>query len=217
MSINNIQYHRAKPFNNDIPGIFRIRLESEGSTARVEFFDDRSKEILGAISREVSCFRREQTTSVDRLFEKPMSAPFSEWFGLVLGDVYSDQNETIKGLNRSDLKYAFALRILRSYSAAPTASEALPKNARDRAIMDEMIDASFRDSVDLELLPPPLWRICFSDAQEDRGNLFPEQTASIGPLCLLRRFPSGQWCGRILGEEESRDFRPMPSFRCSYM
>jgi hypothetical protein len=204
-----VRQYQAKSAIPDSPGICRIRLASGASTAPVEFPDERSREILCAILREVVSFRREQLSAGDDPCSVLQKAPYLKWFDLVLGDVFADRFEPAELLNASNLKYAFGLRIMRSSYIDVSCPETSCAESDDFPEMSGIEGDSFRVPVELELLLPPLWQIGRS-RRADGSFISPEEhKGSGGELCLLRKLPSGQWYGRILSAEESKDFRQM--------
>lgn len=204
-----VRHHQAKSAVLDLSGICRIRLLSGASTAPIEFPDDRSREILCAISQEVMNFKREQLLAGDDPRAILLKVPFQKWFDLVLGDVFTDRFESTDFLNGSDLKYAFGLRIIRSSYVAVSCPETSYTESIDSPDGSGIESDSFRVPIELELLLPPLWQIGRSRRVGNSRISHADHKCSGGELCLLRKLPSGQWSGRILSVEESTDFRQM--------
>jgi hypothetical protein len=212
---------RAEPVLQAFSGFCRIRLESGDSTMSVDFRDRRSMEILNAISREVVCFRREQAAAAECPYGISMSAPFLEWFGLVLGDVYTDRFDPAEFLSESDLKHAFGLRIMRASAVSRlcpgrtyTGADGLSGSGEvadfsGSPIVADLSYTSVRSPVELDLLLPPLWQISRSRKHVDSILPSIDCNSSGGELCFLRKLPSGLWQGRILSADESKGFRQM--------
>ena len=188
----------------------RIRLRSVDFLSDIEFVDDRTEEVLRMILRELICFRREPGPIRDCPCEVSMSDPFLEWFALILGNVYTDRSLPLDGSSGSDLKYAFALRVLRLSTSDSSVAGSGSKEA--------------------DLLLPPLWLLgIFGDPVEcatetrsfsqttDRPNgpgrralLSGTDAVSDGPgLCLLRMRPSGSFSGTVLSRSEATGFSPV--------
>lgn len=194
----------------DSSGVCRIRLDSNGSTSLVEFLDHRSREIIQAIFREVVSFRREQELAGAHPYGISVRTPYTEWFGLILGEVFTDRFEPAELLNESDLNYTFGLRVLRESVAARASADTVRGDASDFRISSEMTfrdDTAPRSPVELELLLPPLWQIGNSRQVDNVRGSPAEGRISEGALCLLRRTSSGRWCGRILRAQEASNFR----------
>ncbi len=216
-----IRERRTKLAVPDSSGFCRIRLESDDSTVSVDFRDRRSVEILNAIFREVVCFRREQAAAAECPYGISMSTPFLEWFGLVLGDVYTDRFEPAEFLSESDLKHAFGLRIMRASALSRlcpgrtyTGADGLSGSGEvadfsGSPIVADLSYTSVRSSVELDLLLPPLWQISRSRKHVDSILPSIDCNSSGGELCFLRKLPSGLWQGRILSANESKGFRQM--------
>lgn len=207
-----VRQRRAKTAVLDCSGICRIRLASGASTTPVEFRDERSREILCAILREVVSFRREQVLAGDCPCAVSLKAPYLEWFDLVLGDVFTDRFEPAEFLNESDLKYAFGLRVTRDSSGTRSSTETVRAEVNAFPEMSGFEDDSFRFPIELDLLLPPLWQIGQSRRVDDTPISIINHKGSGGELCLLRKLPSGQWFGRILSAEESKGFQQMVPF-----
>jgi hypothetical protein len=206
---------RGRSSRYDSSGVCRIRLDSNGSTSPVEFADHRSREIIQAIFREVVSFRREQVLAGDRPSRVSIRTPYLEWFGLVLGDVFTDRFDPAELLNESDLKYAFGLRVMRESVSAQLTAESAHATAVDIRGSSEITggeDTSLRSPVELELLLPPLWQMDRSRRVDNVRGSSDERQGSECTLCLLRRLSSGHWCARVLSAQESKGFRPMVSF-----
>jgi len=196
----------------DSSGVCRIRLDSNGSTSLVEFLDHRSREIIQAIFREVVSFRREQELAGAHPYGISVRTPYMEWFGLVLGDVFTDRFDPAELLNESDLKYAFGLRVLHESVAVRSSAESPQADASDSRGSPKMSDGDcteLRGPVEIELLLPPLWQIGNSRQADNVRGAPAESRISEGALCLLRRTSSGRWYGRILNADESKGFRRM--------
>ncbi|NLW88646.1 MAG: hypothetical protein GXY43_02860 [Clostridiaceae bacterium] len=197
------------------PSVFpfiRITLESEDLIADIRA-DRRTEEILRMILRELICFRRERSVTRDCPYEISMSDPFLEWFGLILGNVYTDRSVMTDGRIGSDLNYSFALRILNVISSDSS--------------------GTVSGATELDLLLPPLWKLGlsiesprssteayrlsrpkerhFPSEQKDRHTVIREadpKSDGFG-LCLLRMCPSGSFRGTMLKNSETTGFYPV--------
>lgn len=202
-----VRQYQVKSEDPDLSGICRIRLASDNSTALVEFLDERSRDVLCAILREVVSFRTEQLFAGKNPCAVLLKPPFRNWFNLVLGDVFSDRFKSAEFQNGSDLKYSFGLRIVRSSYVPVSCPETSCLESGNHHEKSGIEGGSLCARVEHKLLLPPLWRITRTRRCDDSSISTAAHNDSGGELCLLRKLPSGRWHGRILSAEESKNFR----------
>lgn len=183
-----------------------IRLRADGRRSSVDFCDDRSREILSLIRREVLAFRNAQEYSAGCPLDLTVSSPQKEWFRLVLGNVFSDHSALRASYSRSDLKYSFALPVLWT-------SPMVRCRGADRPERTEVPDALREAPIEIGLLLPLLWQEDSFPPLELPATMYAMNAPfSCESLCLLRMLPSGVWHGRILGPPEVGEFRQIVPF-----